>query len=168
MGLDTSHDCWHGAYSAFMRWRQMLAQAAGMPPLSMMEGFSSVKGHFDEEAMNQIDSIIPLDHKYGDSPMAHAREIIWELHLERYELPIKWDYYEKDPLSVLLNHSDGEGIIECKDCEPLADRLQELIDSGKIPDGSGGGHIGIWTEKTQQFVDGLRLAAEQGEDVDFH
>lgn len=22
MGLDTSHDCWHGAYSAFTRWRQ--------------------------------------------------------------------------------------------------------------------------------------------------
>lgn len=25
MGLDTSHDCWHGPYSAFMRWRKGLA-----------------------------------------------------------------------------------------------------------------------------------------------
>lgn len=24
MGLDTSHDCWHGPYSQFMRWRQWL------------------------------------------------------------------------------------------------------------------------------------------------
>jgi hypothetical protein len=31
MGLDTSHDCWHGAYSAFARWRNELAVAAGYP-----------------------------------------------------------------------------------------------------------------------------------------
>lgn len=29
MGLDTSHDCWHGPYSAYGRWRNALAQAAG-------------------------------------------------------------------------------------------------------------------------------------------
>lgn len=28
MGLDTSHDCWHGPYSAFTRWRNALAVAA--------------------------------------------------------------------------------------------------------------------------------------------
>ena len=39
MGLDTTHDCWHGAYSAFSRWRVEIARVAGMPPLEMMEGF---------------------------------------------------------------------------------------------------------------------------------
>ena len=29
MGLDTTHDCFHGAYGAFMRWRRELARAAG-------------------------------------------------------------------------------------------------------------------------------------------
>lgn len=29
MGLDTTHDCWHGAYSAFNRWRDELARVAG-------------------------------------------------------------------------------------------------------------------------------------------
>lgn len=29
MGLDTSHDCWHGPYSAFSRWRDRLSRAAG-------------------------------------------------------------------------------------------------------------------------------------------
>lgn len=29
MGLDTSHDCWHGACGAFTRWRDALAKAAG-------------------------------------------------------------------------------------------------------------------------------------------
>jgi len=29
MGLDTTHECWHGAYGAFSRWRAELARAAG-------------------------------------------------------------------------------------------------------------------------------------------
>lgn len=29
MGLDTTHDCWHGSYSAFNRWRNAIAEAAG-------------------------------------------------------------------------------------------------------------------------------------------
>ncbi len=41
MGLDTSHDCWHGPYSSFNRWRTIVAQAAGYPPLEMMEGFGN-------------------------------------------------------------------------------------------------------------------------------
>ena len=39
MGLDTSHDCWHGAYSSFMQWRKAIAKAAGYPALKEMEGF---------------------------------------------------------------------------------------------------------------------------------
>ncbi len=31
MGLDTSHDCWHGAYSAVTRWRNTVAEIAGYP-----------------------------------------------------------------------------------------------------------------------------------------
>jgi hypothetical protein len=30
MGLDTSHDCWHGPYSAFNRWRIGVAAAANI------------------------------------------------------------------------------------------------------------------------------------------
>ena len=29
MGLDTTHDCWHGPYGAFSRWRNAIAEAAG-------------------------------------------------------------------------------------------------------------------------------------------
>ncbi len=39
MGLDTSHNCWSGPYSAFNRWRQVVAKAAGVPPLDTMKGF---------------------------------------------------------------------------------------------------------------------------------
>lgn len=38
MGLDTTHDCWHGAYSAFMTWRCRLAQEIGIS-LQLMDGF---------------------------------------------------------------------------------------------------------------------------------
>lgn len=38
MGLDTTHDCWHGPYSSFMRWRTEVAKAVGID-LRAMEGF---------------------------------------------------------------------------------------------------------------------------------
>ena len=38
MGLDTTHDCWHGGYSSFDRWREKLASLAGIN-LRSMEGF---------------------------------------------------------------------------------------------------------------------------------
>ncbi len=38
MGLDTSHDCWHGPYSLFSRWREAIAKAVGIP-LMQMEGY---------------------------------------------------------------------------------------------------------------------------------
>jgi hypothetical protein len=30
MGLDTNHNCFHGAYSAFSRWRDRLTELAGL------------------------------------------------------------------------------------------------------------------------------------------
>ena len=38
MGLDTTHGCWNGPYSAFHRFREDLAKAAGIP-LDMMQGY---------------------------------------------------------------------------------------------------------------------------------
>jgi len=42
MGLDVSHGCWHGAYSAFHRWRTELARVAGIDLLAM-EGFEDLR-----------------------------------------------------------------------------------------------------------------------------
>lgn len=33
MGLDTTHGCWNGPYSAFARWREAVAAAAGITDL---------------------------------------------------------------------------------------------------------------------------------------
>lgn len=151
MGLDVSHDCWHGAYSAFMRWRVKLAEVAGFPPLGLMAGFFSME---EAGAMALVRSAVK--ERWGD-----------EKYLDRVieGLPIKWDYFQKDPLTVLLYHSDCDGTLEVKDLIPLADRLQELIPL--LPDEPGSGHIQNWKAKTQQFIDGLRDAASKGEIVRF-
>lgn len=38
MGLDTTHDAWHGAYSAFARWRNEIAEALGIPMVATSWG----------------------------------------------------------------------------------------------------------------------------------
>ncbi len=43
MGLDTSHDCWHGSYGAFNRWRTKIAEVAGFGALDDHEGFGGTK-----------------------------------------------------------------------------------------------------------------------------
>lgn len=43
MGLDTTHDCWHGAYSAFHRWRAKLCEVAGLGKIEERNGFGGNK-----------------------------------------------------------------------------------------------------------------------------
>lgn len=135
MGLDCSHDAWHGAYSAFDRWRQKLAEVAGLPPLDLMDGFYGSRCRL----------------KYPDIDS---------------KLPISWDCLKPSPLHELLSHSDCDGEIAPDRCGPIADALEALIPL--LPDEEDTGHIGIWKEKTAQFVKGLRAAAAAGEPLDFH
>lgn len=144
MGLDVSHGCWHGAYSAFSRWREKLAEVAGIP-LPLMAGFWG--GSVLEEM---------VVYKYN------KEKVDWQ---DRF-LPISWDAFRGDPLTVLLDHSDCDGEIAWEDCDHLADRLTELLP--KLPQDEAAGHIGNWRDKTQTFIDGLRLAYANKENVDFH
>ena len=98
MGLDCSHDCWHGAYTAFNRWRMKIAELAGIP-LPLMEGYY---GH----------------HRVRDSDVPE---------LCRPFLPISWEVLQEDPIHILLDHSDCEGRITWSDCGRLADRLEEFV-----------------------------------------
>jgi hypothetical protein len=131
MGLDTSHNCWHGSYSAFSRWRDKLAEAAGYA--------FTVEGR----------DTIMLD---------------WG-HIEEKNYFGEWDKDPSDPLILLIAHSDCEGVIKAKHTAILADRLAELL---PLLEGDGGGHIGLYRDKTKQFIDGLRAAHAANEDVDFH
>lgn len=142
MGLDTTHGCWHGAYSAFSRWRDGLAVAAGYT--------------FHKDDLGRL----TVDIDWGNVERTIGHDLIgrWPA------MPVRPDG-TPDPLIVLLAHSDCEGEIQADFCAPLADRLEELIPLLEGED--GGGHIGLFTEKTQTFVDGLRRAAAAGESVGF-
>lgn len=145
MGLDTTHDCWHGAYSAFSRWRDRLALAAGYTFHEMKDRPGSLMPDLD---WGNIEATIGHD-LFGEWP----------------GIPVRPDG-TPDPLIVLLAHSDCEGQIQAEFCAPLADRLEQLIPL--LGDEEGGGHIGTYAEKTRQFVTGLRDAASRDEAVGFH
>ncbi len=138
MGLNCTHDCWDGAYSAFTRWRNQIAHAAG---------YAVWKVTYDD---GMVTPTIMLD---------------WG-HITNDNLYGKWKATPSDPLVVLFAHSDCEGVIQPAQAGPLADRLTEILPL--LPDEETFGHIGNWRVKTQKFIDGLRAAAAANEDVGFH
>ena len=139
MGLYVSHDCWNGAYSAFYRWRNKLAEVAGY----------EVKPHTYPDGLTWDTATIVVD---GD----------WtEENFKGY-----WPRPPEDPLILLLVHSDYDGRINSQHAYWLAERLERLIPL--LPDEVAPGHIGHWRDKTWLFVNGLRKAHEAGEDVTFH
>jgi hypothetical protein len=144
MGLDTSHGCWHGAYSAFNRWRDKLADAAGYT--------------FSEDKLGR--RLVQID--WGSIEAAIGADLFgrWA------SVPVRHDG-TPDALIVLIAHSDCEGEIQVDMLTPLADRLEELIPL-LVDDAGAGGHIGgSYADATRQFVDGLREAAAAGEPVEF-
>jgi hypothetical protein len=143
MGLDTTHGCWHGAYSAFMRWRQEIAHVAGFPPLMLMEGFYDPKEWW--LMTSRPDTNDPKMYTFATMPKNEhggTRGISYALDEVMRRLPIKWDIFGNDPLAKLLAHSDCGGELEAEVCGPLADRLEGLLPL--LPEGNGGGHIGVW------------------------
>src|SRR3990172_6107396 len=148
MGLDISHGCWHGAYSAFMRWRQEIARLAGVP-LVLMDGFHRCPYPEALAWAAPAPGGPACNSPFG--PFLHY----WCTEVDAL-LPIAWDVLKPDPLHILLKHSDCDGEIAWQDCAAIADRLESLIPL--LPQATDAGHIGDWREKTQAFVDGLRLA----------
>jgi len=74
------------------------------------------------------------------------------------------DYADQSvPINVLMMHSDCDGEIAAKDCGPLADALQNLVDE-KMPARALYDEI---RPATERFIAGLRKAATAGEAVEF-
>lgn len=143
MGLDTTHDCWHGAYSSFQRWRDKIAEVGGYT------------FHPSNEPAN-------YDIDWGNIQTTIGNDLLgrWP------KMPVRPDGTE-DPLIILLAHSDCEGMIQAEFTSALADRLEKLIPLLE-KEGEGGGHIGSYADKTRTFVEGLRRAVEANEDVEFY
>jgi len=152
MGLDTSHDAWHGAYSAFMGWREKICAVAGFPPLKLMEGFFERNSPYDP--MQKHAEWVAQIRGTG----SNVDDIYWGL-------PIRWQSLKPSPLFELLSHSDCDGSIDAELCGPIADALERLLPE---LDSEGGGHIGNYAEKTRQFIKGLRAAAKEKKPLKFH
>lgn len=138
MGLDTSHDAWHGAYSAFSRWRDVVARSAGYQ-VARIEGemFKSIQidwGHIEpknyqgEWDETPADALIVL--------IAHS-DCDGVIHPEQ-AAPLA-DRLEE--LLPLIPDEEGGGHIAM---------------------------VGGYREATKRFIAGLRRAVEAGEDLDFH
>jgi len=160
MGLDVSHGCWSGGYIGFHFWRCKLAQVAGLPPLEMMEDFydrdrwwASVRDAGTGGMMRHV----RLDQR--------ATNISSTVTDNMEQLPIRWACLRPDPLHILLRHSDCDGSIDWIDCEPIAQRLEELVPL--LPEGDGPGHVRNWKDTTAKFASGLREAGRAKEDVVF-
>lgn len=99
MGLDTTHDCWHGPYSQFMRWRQWL---------NLFE--MTRRARQGDKAAEKISHLGATD---------EAIRRAWaEGHYDDQSIPI----------NVLMNHSDCDGEIAAEVCGPLADALEGLLE----------------------------------------
>lgn len=69
MGLDTSHNAYHGPYSSFTEWRKIIASKIGID-LYSMEGYKNGNTPFSSLPDNPINII--LDHSDCDG------EIYWQ------------------------------------------------------------------------------------------
>jgi hypothetical protein len=97
MGLDTSHECWHGAYGAFSRWRTELARAAGYK----------------------------LREPTYKDPCTY--ELPWDMFEDKNYLGEWDSPPGDDPLIFLLAHSDCDGVIHPEHAVHIAARLEQLL-----------------------------------------
>ena len=65
MGLDTSHDCWHGTYSAFGRWRRKVCEVAGYGNIDDRVGFNGTVPWPEGDPLVKL-----LDHSDCDGEIA--------------------------------------------------------------------------------------------------
>lgn len=104
MGLDVSHDCWHGSYHLFDAFRQRLKQAAAVYYFRRLAGSEPEPKDANERAAYRD----RLRQRYADQAETFRAE------------------YAQDALAVLIVHSDCDGSIAWADEERLAARLEEL------------------------------------------
>lgn len=150
MGLDTTHDAFHGAYSAFNRLRQCVCEAMG-------DG-SSFPPHWVYRADGTIGDAFPAPKKEGlnDELIYIGDSYTRESH------PGLWEF---------LMHSDCDGEIATEMCAKVADELEALLPNIEALGWRDGGHIaarGGFVEVVRKFIAGCRAAAAAGESLGFY
>lgn len=107
MGLDTTHDCWHGPYSSFSLWRNAIAVAGGY-------------------------EVVP--HTYADGTTYPTVTKLFEHEWQPENYEGSWpEGPPEDPLLILIVHSDCDGYIEADHAKFLALRLEQILAQNNHP-----------------------------------
>lgn len=150
MGLDTTHDAFSGAYSAFNRFRQKVAQAMG--------------GSF------------PTHYVYGPDgqpiPKGDFGLLVDETKKpDRFYWGAGYGAETHPGLNAFFLSNDCEGEFPPDLCTKMADEMEALLPAIERLDTPDGGHIGRdggYVAVTRRFIAGCRAAAEAGEALEFH
>ena len=148
MGLDCSHDAFHGAYSAFNRLRQEVCRATGgsFPP----------HWKWNSDGTYVENRGIPVRNKDLDEDSWYFGEGYSE---------------ESHPgLFGFLSHSDCDGEIPPEMCERVADELEKLLPKIEALASPAWGDIayqGGYVPVLRKFIDGCRAAAAAGDPLKF-
>ncbi len=155
MGLDTTHDCWHGSYGGFAMWRNDLARIIGWDIEDRASG--SGRGYVIPEGR------VPKQDRPADEEVTTDGEtytINWSSAYDNKVWLGQWDEDPADVIDVLMLHSDCEGKIPLRFHEALCHRLMDIMEQQE-PESYERLHTG-------QFCVGLINAHAAGEDVEFH
>ncbi len=145
MGLDTTHDCWHGAYSAFMRFRENLASAIGLE-LRQMEWFTDNGRPFPAKEIEPL--VILLMHSDCDGDIEVEDLLPLAARLEEVATLIESGAPPDDATGLSITRTSDGIVVE-----------------------RHGGHLtrnGGTVGAARTFAEGCRLAASLGEKVGFH
>ena len=152
MGLDCSHEAFHGAYSAFNQLRQQVCKAVG----------GSFPPHTDAELLRRL----------GVGDVAEAMRFKWEG--DRWFVPDGVTREAWPGLYLFLCHSDCDGTLSPTECLLVADDLDRVLAlprGGALDAPAGQGHIGQqggYRAVLGQFVKGCRAAHDADEVLEFH
>ncbi len=141
VGLDCSHDAFHGAYSAFNRLRQEVCKAAG--------------GRFPY---------------FSDADTAYLREVLTAEPIEsgRWYVPDEVTREAWPGLYLFLEHSDCDGVISSQNCKVVAEDLTKLL---PLVSTEGHGHLARKNgarDVLQQFIEGCLKAHAANQELVFH
>lgn len=150
MGLDTSNNAWHGPYSSFMAWRTELATHYNIP-LELMEGF-----YYKGDACSDPFLLLHYKFKYDELEIRPIKRL-------EDKLPLKWENLKKNPIHILLRHSDSDGYISYGNCGKIAKELKIIIEK-LTPDYRSYSFY----NRTKEFMEGCELAYKNKEKLIFH
>lgn len=149
MGLDCSHDAFHGAYSAFNRLRQEISRSIGgsYPP--------HWKYRDDGSLLEDGNGLVVYDKDLDENQFYYADE---------------FNPNEYPGLHEFLTHSDCDGEISPEMCIKVADDLEKILPKVEALNSASGGHIaarGGYAEVIRKFIAGCRKAAAEDQPLEF-